>query len=106
MYRLRELREEKRMTQIRLAVELNTNQQQISKIENGQSEPTAGLLMKAADFFGVSVDYLLGRTDCRNYESLPQKQQISESKIINYYKTLDERDKKAVSLLVEYYKRI
>lgn len=50
------------MSQIRLAIELNLNQNSISRYENEQREADYRTLILFADFFDVSIDYLLGRT--------------------------------------------
>lgn len=61
--RLKELRKKRRMTQQRLAIELNMTQNSISRYENGVREADYQTLIKFADFFNVSIDYLLERTD-------------------------------------------
>ena len=61
--RLQELRKKKGITQLRLATELNTTQNTISRYETGEHEPGIAELIKLADYFNVSVDYLIGRTD-------------------------------------------
>lgn len=61
--RLRELRKQKGISQIKLALDLNTNQNTISRYETGEREPGLNELIKIADYFGVSIDYLLLRTE-------------------------------------------
>lgn len=61
--RLKELREDKNLSQSGVAVEIGTNQRNISRWEKGENEPTAGFLIKLADFFDCSIDYLVGRED-------------------------------------------
>ena len=61
--RLKELRKQKGISQLRLATELNTTQNTISRYETGEREPGIDELIKLADYFNVSVDYLLGRTE-------------------------------------------
>lgn len=51
------------MSQITLAMELNMNQNSISRYETGEREADYATLIAFADYFHVSVDYLLGRTD-------------------------------------------
>lgn len=63
MRRLKELRLRKRISQVRLAMELNTYQNTISRYETGQREADYQTLIAIADYFNVSVDYLLERTD-------------------------------------------
>ena len=61
--RLKELRKKKHITQLRLAMDLNMNQNTISRYETGEREADYKTLILFADYFGVSIDYLLGRTD-------------------------------------------
>ena len=62
-FRLKELRKQKNISQIKLSIELNTNQNTISRYENGTREAYYKMLIKIADYFNVSIDYLLGRTN-------------------------------------------
>lgn len=61
--RLKELRKSKRITQQRLAMDLNLNQNSISRYESGEREADYKTLIALADYFHVSIDYLLERTD-------------------------------------------
>ncbi len=61
--RLKELHLQRGMSQLRLAIELNMNQNSISRYETGEREADYATLIKFADYFNVSVDYLLERTD-------------------------------------------
>ena len=61
--RLKELRKKKGISQLRLATELNTTQNTISRYETGEREPGIAELIKIADYFNVSVDYLIERTE-------------------------------------------
>ncbi len=63
MFRLKELREKRGMSQVRLAIELGLNQNTISRYESGAREADYRTLIAIADYFDVSLDYLLGRTD-------------------------------------------
>ena len=63
LMRLKELRKKKNISQLKLALDLNTNQNTISRYETGEREPGLMELIKIADYFNVSVDYLLERTD-------------------------------------------
>ena len=60
--RLKELHLQRGMSQLRLAIELNMNQNSISRYETGEREADYATLIKFADYFNVSVDYLLERT--------------------------------------------
>ena len=61
--RLRELRLERNMSQQRLAMELSMTQNTISRHENGEREPGIKELIRIADYFNVSLDYLLERSE-------------------------------------------
>ncbi|MBE5750781.1 MAG: helix-turn-helix transcriptional regulator [Clostridiales bacterium] len=61
--RLKELRMEKRLTQQQLATTLQTTDDSIYSWEKGRSEPSIAVIRKICDFFEVSADYLLGRTE-------------------------------------------
>ena len=60
---MRFLREQKKISQLKLAMDLNMNQNSISRYENGQRQADYQTLIAFADYFGVSIDYLLERTD-------------------------------------------
>lgn len=60
--RLKELRKSRGISQQRLAIELNTTQNTISRYETGEREADYATLIAIADYFNVSIDYLLGRT--------------------------------------------
>lgn len=59
--RLRLLREHKGISQSKLANQLGVPSQSVSNYERGFRQPPAEFIRKAADFYEVSVDYLLGR---------------------------------------------
>ena len=61
--RLRDLREDHDLTQTQVAKLLNMSQTGYSKYETGENDIPTQVLLKLADFYGTSVDYLLGRTD-------------------------------------------
>ena len=60
-FNLKELRKSKNISQLRLAIDLNMNQNSISRYENCEREADYETLIKLADYFDVSLDYLLGR---------------------------------------------
>lgn len=63
MLKLKELRKKKHISQVGLAIALNMNQNSISRYETGEREADYKTRISFADYFNVSVDYLLGRTD-------------------------------------------
>lgn len=60
---LRKLRKEKGLSQIAVQMQTGIEQTLISKYENGERVPPTETLMQLADFYGVSMDYIMGRTD-------------------------------------------
>ena len=63
MKNLKTLRESKGLSQLQLALKLGLNQNTVSRYENGQRDADYQTLIMFADFFDVSIDYLIGRTD-------------------------------------------
>ena len=61
--RLKELRTERNITQQELGKLVNMSKMAISHWESGHSEPSIGQLILLSDYFCVSVDYLVGKTD-------------------------------------------
>jgi transcriptional regulator with XRE-family HTH domain len=64
--RLKQLREEHHLTQDELAVEVNLKKSTLSKYENKLAEPRFSNVKKIADFFDVSVNWLMGDSDIRD----------------------------------------
>lgn len=62
-HRLKELREEKGVTQQDIGKLVNTSKMAISHWEKGHSEPSIAQLISLSNYFGVTVDYLVGKTD-------------------------------------------
>ena len=63
MFRLKEIREKRHMSQVFLGMELGMSQNTVSRYETGVREADYKTLIAIADYFDVSIDYLLGRTD-------------------------------------------
>ena len=61
--RLKQLRRQRGISQLKLAMDLGLNQNSISRYESGERETPAWVVVKLADYYKVSTDYLLGRTD-------------------------------------------
>lgn len=69
--RLKKLRTEKRITQEELGRKVNVTKVSISGYENGNRSPDTETLQRLADYFEVSTDYLLGRTQNQYSAELP-----------------------------------
>ena len=61
--RLKECRKEKGLTQVQVAIYCDITEKAYQNYELKTREPKLAVLIKIADFFGVSLDYLVGRTD-------------------------------------------
>lgn len=77
---LKILREQKKKSQTEMAEILHISRQAYNFYENGQREPKIDMLLKMADYFGVSVDYLLGRSnppaECNNTNTETAQQRL------------------------------
>lgn len=76
--RLAALRREKELSQAELAKLLNMGQSTIAMYERNKRTPDPATLKRLADFFNVSVDYLLGRTDKRQGPEAEPRQQLEQ----------------------------
>ncbi|WP_426453793.1 helix-turn-helix domain-containing protein [Paenibacillus sp. S-38] len=65
-----ELRSEKKLSQDELATRLKISKSAVGMYERDQREPSFELVREIADYFDVSTDYLLGRTDLRKEDPL------------------------------------
>lgn len=61
--RLKELRKQRKISQLKLAMDLSLSQNSISRYETGERQADYNTLIRIADYFDVSIDYLLRRTD-------------------------------------------
>lgn len=67
---IKKLREENHLSQKDLADYLGITRQAVASYELSKRQPDYEILRKIADFFGVSIDYLLGRTSCKDINVL------------------------------------
>lgn len=90
MENLKALREEKRISQQRLAEQIGTNQQNIHRYENGFYEPDIQTLKLLANFFNTSIDYLVGNTGIRHKIEPVEKFDLNENEaaLIEKYRNL------------------
>ncbi|MBO5280312.1 MAG: helix-turn-helix transcriptional regulator [Clostridia bacterium] len=88
------LRKEKKLSQVQLAQALNISKACISMIEIGKNEPTANTLIRYADFFECSTDYLLDREDDLGVISIKKENpapalSLDEIELIKDYRALE-----------------
>lgn len=94
MKNLKELRQKKKITQIRLSIAAEVSQETISAYESGKALPSADTLIKLADFLDTSVDYLLDRID--NSTPLNLKRTNSSDELVQIFNKLNDNQKKDV----------
>lgn len=82
--RIKTLRENKKLSQQKLANVLNINQQTLSKYERGKITPQIDSLVKVADYFNCSIDYLVGRDDLVFGDGFS----LEEMQMIRYFRQL------------------
>lgn len=92
MKRIKALRGERKMSQQRLAIELNVTQAMVSKYEVGASEPDIATICRLAEIFGVSADYLLELSDDKMNVSVFGLSEAEKSLLFSF-KRLDELQK-------------
>ena len=93
--RVKELRIEKQLTGEKFGEIFNVTKTAVSYWENGKSFPGEEMVSKIADFFDVTTDYLLGKSDIRNpYENHERiSESISDDKeLLEFWEVLKERE--------------
>lgn len=94
---LKAIRHTRGISQQTLATALGTTQQSINKYENHKIEPDINTLISLADYFDVTVDYLIGRTDENN-------QLLSDSNSLwSKYRKLNKSEKICIDTLIDTY---
>ena len=56
---LKQIRKERNLNQLKVAMDLNISREALSHYENGKREPSLDILNKLSEYFNVSVDYLI-----------------------------------------------
>ena len=102
MNNLRKLRENKNMTQIKLSTEIEVSQELISHFEIGKSKPNIENLLKIADYFHCSTDYLLERTDIPTMSKDLSNPNLEIINIIDKYNSLSQENKKHLITFLDY----
>ncbi len=96
MIKLYELRTEKELSQREMAKKMQVSQATYNNWENEKTQPSIEQLIALAEFFGVSIDYLVGRTGEEFLSMLP-----AENDILSSYLSLDEETKKAIKQIFQ-----
>lgn len=85
--RIKLLRKEKGISQKELGDALNLSKATITMWESGKREPTMISIMQAADYFNVSSDYLLGRTDLRDGYKIKTPAELADVGVVDVEKS-------------------
>lgn len=102
---LKTLREAATVSQKQLAEVIGVSQQSINKYENHNIEPDIGTMIRIADYFDTSVDYLIGHTSIRRKfeEVAAYELNAEESRIVDSYRTLTTKQKACIATIIESY---
>ena len=103
MERIKELRKEKSITMKRLGEIIGVSEGAVSQYENGKRQPDYDTLKKIADFFDVSTDYLLGRTD-NPQQNIDQQLEGIEFALYGEIKELTDDEKQDILNFVKFTK--
>lgn len=105
--RIKQLRQERGLSQRALAELLGLSQQSINKYENHNIEPDIAMLCQIATLFDVSIDYLVERTDTRQlpipFEASQQPLSCDELRLIRNYRQLSPDERLSIELVIRNY---
>lgn len=102
MKNLKNLRRNKHLSQIGLSMKVEVSQELISQYELGKSLPSTSNLIKLADYFHCSTDYLLGRTNDPSPIKSLNDSNLENLNIINKYNSLTIKQKKDFNTFLDY----
>ena len=107
--RLKELRERKRLTQSQLAEVLDVSQQAVGKWELDKASPDDKTLIRIANYFAVTTDYLLGYDDKPTYYTDPETAALAQELKDNpHFKVMfdstKDLDPESVKKIIEFIK--
>ena len=104
MNRIKQLREELKISQNNLAKKLNKTQQMVSLYENGTYEPDLDGYILLSKLFNCSIEYIAGKSDIRNPEEIKKVPFANAGGLDT--KGLDEEDLKELQKQVDYIKKL
>ena len=102
---LKKLREDASISQKAVADAIGVSQQSVNKYENHNIEPDIETLIRIADFFETSVDYLIGHTTVRRKIEEVHVFELNdrESKVMEQYRSLTSKQKACVNVVIDSY---
>ena len=98
--KLRSLREERKYSQQKIAIDLQISQASISKYEVGSAEPDIRTIIELAEYFNVSTDYLLGISETKMYLT---KSDLTDAEIghLILYRSLTNTQRERVDAYIQ-----
>lgn len=103
MIKLLELRSEKKLSQREVAKIFNVSQGTYNNWENSRTQPSLEQLIALADFFEVSVDYLIGRTDCY-HEHIEHTQNYNHKILLQLFDEYNKEEQEALLRILSHKK--
>ena len=102
---LKRLREEASISQRTLAEAIGVSQQSVNKYENHNIEPDIETLIRIADFFDTSVDYLIGHSAVRDRSIEVRVSELDEEELLflKQYRSLTKKQKNAIDVVINSY---
>jgi len=102
---LKSLREAAAVSQKQLAEAIGVSQQSINKYENHNIEPDIGTLIRIADYFDTSVDYLIGHTTIRRKIEPVTGYELNaeERKLVDNFRILSKKQKACIHVVIDSY---
>lgn len=102
---LRKLRTSRGISQQQLADVIGTTQQSINKYENHSVEPDIRALIKLADYFDTSVDYLIGHTSPLSNQSPMEELDLCKEEflLVRDFRKLSKEEKESIYLILKNY---
>lgn len=100
---LRQLRQKQRISQRTLGDAMGVSQQTINLYENHKVEPDIYMLIKMADYFGTTIDYLVGHTAAEATTAVTYPLNAGEAILIEKYRMLSPRERESIRLVIDNY---
>ena len=94
--RIKELRLEKKITQLQLSIKLGVTQETISAYEHDKHLPSLPALIKMSDIFDASIDYIVGRSNVRHIlieNNVTANEAAQKAQLLDYYRKLGSTNK-------------
>ncbi len=102
---LKQLREDAGISQRQLADAIGVSQQSVNKYENHKIEPDIATMIKIADYFETSVDYLIGHSTLRHKIEPTEGYELNaeESRLVDCYRNLTSKQRAGVFSVIDSY---